>query len=614
MSILDANDAQVSAITHVSGPMLVIAGPGSGKTYVVTERIRYLIEEAGVPPHEILVITFSAAAAREMQERYQQRCDRTYAPVQFGTFHAVFFHILQHTYQYRSQNILRNEDRIRYFREIIEENQYRVTNESEWMQEMAAYISRRKSRLELTVEADTADEVQEQVFRAYQQKCEAERQLDFDDMLLQCYRLLCSRPEVLQEWRQLYRYIMVDEFQDINRLQYEIIRLLAGETANLFAVGDDDQSIYGFRGARPEMMQSLLTDYPNTQRVTLNKNYRSTEQIVNASERLIRNNRIRFEKHMKAVYTGGEAVCIRQFQNQSEELDAVIQEIQRLSEQFAYEDMAVLYRTGIAGGRLAERMLLASIPFQAKERLSDFYCHSVARDMMAYAALATGDRSRRNFFQIMNKPKRYLSRAAVKGETFDFGELLEYYRDKAYMTEALLKLKYDLRLMREMEPYSLLTYIAKGIGYERYLSAYAEERKLSAENLTGVFEELKERAAAFHTVPEWLAHIEHYEEQLKRGHGQEKTQGVTLSTIHAAKGLEYSAVWIPDVYEGNLPHVRAATKAAMEEERRIFYVAMTRAKQRLYLFYPEKEREKSVKCSRFLTELRQKQPSLFRRA
>ena len=246
MSILYANAAQTSAITHVSGPMLVMAGPGSGKTFVITERIRYLIEKAGVPPHEILVITFSTAAAREMRERYIQQTEGQFSPVNFGTFHAVFFHILQHTYQYRSQNILRNEDRTLYFKEIIEENQYQITNETEWIQEMTAYISRRKtlfSALSQTHEEIPEDAVQAQVFQAYQQKCEADRKLDFDDMLLKCCQLFQTKQEVLEAWRRQYRYILIDEFQDINELQYVTIRLLAGKESNLFAVGDDDQSI-----------------------------------------------------------------------------------------------------------------------------------------------------------------------------------------------------------------------------------------------------------------------------------------------------------------------------------------------------------------------------------
>ncbi len=258
----------------------------------------------------------------------------------------------------------------------------------------------------------------------------------------------------------------------------------------------------------------------------------------------------------------------------------------------------------MTGGDIAERMLLASIPFHARERLSDLYRHTIARDMIAYAEMVTGDRSRRNFYRIMNKPTRYLSRASVKGERIDFGELLEHYRTKSYMTEAILKFKYDLRFMQSMEPYSMLSYIAKGVGYERYMAEYAKERGGSLETLTEVFEELKERACAFSTIPEWLAHIEDYEQQLQRE--PEETQGVTLSTIHAAKGLEYDIVFVPDIHEGNLPHGRAVTAADMEEERRIFYVAMTRARKLLYLFYPKKSREKSVECSRFITEIARK--------
>ena len=613
MSVLNANQAQMSAITHVSGPMLVMAGPGSGKTFVITERIRYLVEEAGIPPHEILVITFSTAAAREMQERYRQAANESFSPVHFGTFHAVFFHILQHTYQYQSHNILKNEDRIRILKDIIEENHFQIENEMEWIQDMTACISRKKAVVWKDTSSDTEDPVRQKIFEDFQRKCMEERRLDFDDMLIQCYKLLSEHRDILEEWRRQYQYFMIDEFQDINELQYSVIRMLAGDDENIFAVGDDDQSIYGFRGAGPEIMLGFKKDYPIAKQVILNQNYRSTDKIVTASEKLISHNRNRYAKNMTAVHRAAEEVQIRDFKNQSDELDALIKEIQILSESYTYEDMAVLYRTGMNGGEIAERLMMESIPFHAKERLTDLYQHAIARDVNAYARLATGERSRKDFYQIMNKPKRYVSRASVKGEQVCFGELLEYYRDKAYMTEAILKLKYDLRFMQNMEPYSMLSYLAKGVGYDRYIAAYAEERNISVDTLTEIYEELKERAGHFKTIPEWLTHIEEYENQLKK-QKQEKETGITLSTIHASKGLEYKVVFVIDIYEGNIPHHKAVTNAETEEERRIFYVAMTRAKQLLYLFYPLKHHGKNTKCSRFIMEINARKRRLFHRA
>lgn len=613
MSVLNANQAQMSAITHVSGPMLVMAGPGSGKTFVITERIRYLVEEAGIPPHEILVITFSTAAAREMQERYRQAANESFSPVHFGTFHAVFFHILQHTYQYQSHNILKNEDRIRILKDIIEENHFQIENEMEWIQDMTACISRKKAVVWKDTSSDTEDPVRQKIFEDFQRKCMEERRLDFDDMLIQCYKLLSEHRDILEEWRRQYQYFMIDEFQDINELQYSVIRMLAGDDENIFAVGDDDQSIYGFRGAGPEIMLGFKKDYPIAKQVILNQNYRSTDKIVTASEKLISHNRNRYAKNMTAVHRAAEEVQIRDFKNQSDELDALIKEIQILSERYTYEDMAVLYRTGMNGGEIAERLMMESIPFHAKERLTDLYQHAIARDVTAYARLATGERSRKDFYQIMNKPKRYVSRASVKGEQVCFGELLEYYRDKAYMTEAILKLKYDLRFMQNMEPYSMLSYLAKGVGYDRYIAAYAEERNISVDTLTEIYEELKERAGHFKTIPEWLTHIEEYENQLKK-QKQEKETGITLSTIHASKGLEYKVVFVIDIYEGNIPHHKAVTNAETEEERRIFYVAMTRAKQLLYLFYPLKHHGKNTKCSRFIMEINARKRHLFHRA
>lgn len=603
MSILDADQAQLSAITHVSGPMLVIAGPGSGKTFVITERIRYLIEEADVAPSDILVITFSSAAAKEMQERYQEQIVGQYAPVNFGTFHAVFFHILQHTFKYRAQSILKREEKINFLREIIEEKQYQITNENEWMQDMLSFISRQKMQLPDVKSAKQADEIRDSIYFAYRERCELEQRIDFDDMMINCLELFRTREDVLKEWRNRYRYILIDEFQDIAPVQYEVMKLLAGEDGNLFVVGDDDQSIYGFRGASPAIMKQFEREYPKLRKVILNHNYRSTQEIVSDSEQMVSHNGGRFVKQMKAVRKGGSgSVIIRKSEDHETELTDLLNELQTLSKTYRYEDMAVLYRTGYTGSELAERMMMASIPFTSREQMMNPYRHMVAQDVIAYLNMIIGDTSRKNFYRIMNKPTRYISRASISGEQVDFGHLYEFYRDKAYVTEAIMKLRYDLRFMKNQEPYGILQYLAKGVGYEKYLIGYAEEHGQEAEPLLEVFEQLKEQAKAFSTIQEWLQHIDAYGQKLKESQPAVQN-GVMLSTIHAAKGLEYEIVLILDAYEGNLPHSRATLKEEIEEERRIFYVAMTRAKKALYIYYPKKYRGKEVRCSRFIREI-----------
>ncbi len=610
MSSIYANQAQLCAITHVSGPMLVIAGPGSGKTFVITERIRYLIEEARIEPNEILVITFSNAAAKEMKERFQKRIGNCFCPVNFGTFHAVFYHILQHTNQYGSQSILRDEEKFHYLREIIEEHHYQITNENEWIREMLAYISCRKLKQE---NCDTGeDSILRDVFDSYCKKCRLNHKLDFDDMMTDCLNLFRDRKDILKEWQLRYQYILIDEFQDISPIQYEIVRLLAGDSHNLFVVGDDDQSIYGFRGAGPELMRKLEQDYSETKRVVLNENYRSTEQILKAAERMISHNSVRYVKHMKAAadHTASKSVLIKTFEDRQKEFMSLTETIRELHGRYAYESMAVLCRTGYGSSGVADHLMKESIPFFMREKLSDFYQHFIAQDIIAYLELIVGNRKRQNFYRIMNKPKRYISRAAVDDTDFDFGRLIEYYRDRTYVTEAILKLQYDIHFLEHMSPYGIVQYIGKGIGYEQYLVQYAIDHNHEPEVYLSVFEELKERARGFATASQWLEHINAFERQMKRKQ-TEAQKGVMLSTIHASKGLEYDIVWIMDLFEGNIPHQKAKLKEELEEERRILYVAMTRAREHLFLYYPRKFLTREVTKSRFLCEIDRPLPVLY---
>lgn len=252
---------QKTAITHHTGPMLVLAGPGSGKTTVITERIRFLTEVCGVHPGNILVITFTKAAAKEMKERYETRQSAGGGCVNFGTFHAVFFKILRFAYHYEASSIVKEEERYRVLREIAcTRMQQEITDEKEFVDAVAGEISRVKNErlaLERYYSANCPDEVFREIYREYDRWLRRENKIDFDDMQLLCYELLSKRPDILRQWQQKYTYVMIDEFQDINRVQYDTVRLLAAPENNLFIVGDDDQSIYRFRGARPELMLHL---------------------------------------------------------------------------------------------------------------------------------------------------------------------------------------------------------------------------------------------------------------------------------------------------------------------------------------------------------------------
>ena len=304
------NEAQSAAVSHKDGPMMVLAGPGSGKTTVVTHRVQSLIEKHGVNPSSILVITFTRAAAREMKERFERLMEGRpmRGQVSFGTFHSVFFRILKLAYQYDASDIIREDQKLRLIRELTAKEQLEPEDENELISSLISEISAVKGEqidLEHYYAKSCSGDSFRRIYRGYEEQLQRAHKIDFDDMLVMCWDLFRKRPDILSAWQKKYEYILVDEFQDINRLQYQIVRMLAAPSDNLFIVGDDDQSIYRFRGAKPEIMLGFERDYPKAARVLLDVNYRSTREIVEASLRLIEHNEKRFKKSLKTAGSRG---------------------------------------------------------------------------------------------------------------------------------------------------------------------------------------------------------------------------------------------------------------------------------------------------------------------
>ena len=442
------------------------------------------------------------------------------------------------------------------------------------------------------------------IFEAYENFLHQNRFIDFDDMLVYCKELLVQRPDILAAWQRKYQYILIDEFQDINQIQYDIIRMLAAPQDNLFIVGDDDQSIYRFRGARPEIMLNFTKDYPDAGKVILDTNYRSGAEIVRHAGNLISFNQKRFEKKIAPAAKTGIPVVKQEFQTQREQNLYVIQEILRLHrEGMEYKDMAVLFRTNMQPRFLMEMMLDYSISFTAKDRIPNIYDHWITRDLFAYIDIARGDRRRSTFLKIMNRPKRYLSRESLPYEEVAFDVWEEYYEEQGWMIQRLEKLQMDLKVIAGMRPYSAINYIRKGVAYEDYLREYAEVRRIPFEDLADVLDELQENARGFETFDSWFEHIKQLREELEEQTKNYKVaEGVNLSTLHSSKGLEYDTVFLVDVNENVMPNKKAVLDADLEEERRMFYVGMTRAKNRLYLLWSHQIRNKDMDPSRFLIE------------
>ena len=589
---------------------MVLAGPGSGKTSVIVERTAYMTKEGGISPANILVVTFSRAAAKEMKERFLNFTGQEYTPITFGTFHGVFYGILKQAYGFTAANILTEEEKMAILRELAMNYGGDLAEEGDFSEEVAKEISVVKGNrisLEYYYSSCCPDEVFRQIYREYIKICQARRKLDFDDMILYCYELFDKRKDILAAWQNKFQYILVDEFQDINQLQYDIVKLLAKPQDNLFIVGDDDQSIYHFRGARPEIMLNFTKDYPAAETVILDVNYRCSKKILSSAMQVIGTNKKRFQKHLQTPNPEGAPVKLREFENPREEYLEVVSELrERMERGDKLEDTAILLRTNQEAEGLVGALMERQVPFNMKEKLPNLFHHWICRNILAYLRFASGDESRKNFVEFMNRPNRYISRDAVSlSPVISFEQLKDFYKDKDWMCDRLTTLETHLRILKGLSPFAAINFIRKGMGYEEYLREYAEYRKIKPEELSEILDRLTDSTKGMDSLKEWEDYIEDYtgklEEQAKKQ--EQEREGVLISTLHGVKGLEYDKVYILNVNEGSMPYKKAVLEPAIEEERRLFYVGMTRARKELDLCYVRQQHEKKREPSRFLEEV-----------
>lgn len=609
------NEAQTKAICHKNGPTMVLAGPGSGKTLVITRRVEYLIKKYGVRPEQILVITFTKVAAKEMRERFARITKDDRFPVTFGTFHGIYYGILKWAYRMNASNIFSEEEKMMLLREVIAGMELEIEDEKEFLQGIASEIGQIKNNrlsLEEYESSNCSDQMFRQIYEEYERRRKLLKKIDFDDMLVLCYELFQKRPDILQMWQKKFQYILIDEFQDINQVQYDVIRMLALPENNLFIVGDDDQSIYRFRGARPEIMLGFSKDYPNAKSIILDVNYRSTKAVVSAARRVIERNKNRYQKEIITVNEQGDNVHIQEVRHPVEESHYVREQIAKaVAAGTEPSQIVVLYRTNTEPRALVETFMEYHIPFQMKEHLPNLYEHFIGRDFQAYMRMALGGRDRGDFLMIMNRPNRYIGRDSVDRGEISFENLRKYYMEKDWMVDRIDQLEVDLKVISRMTPYAAIQYIRKSVGYDLFLNEYAIKRKMKLEDLQELIREMEERAKEFKTIEEWFAHIEKYTEELRLQAvtRTENRNAVSLMTFHAAKGLEYDTVFIIGANEDVTPYKKAELPEEMEEERRMFYVAMTRAKKHLTISYVREKNGKAMEQSRFLGELFQNRPT-----
>ena len=610
MELTNYSSNQKKAIEHGAGPLMVLAGPGSGKTFVITHRIKYLIEGPGINPAHILVVTFSRAAAKEMKDRFEKLCKKS--PVTFGTFHSVFFNLLKTAYGFTSEQIASDELRYTLIKELIKRNSI----ENEDINTLAgnllneiALVKQDNISIKNYYSNSISSDTFKKIYSDYESELEARGKLDFEDMLSLTYELLSERSDILKAVQNRYRYILVDEFQDINFLQYNIIKLMAGEKQNITVVGDDDQSIYRFRGARPEIMLGFERDFRNVKKVFLDINFRSSTQIVNASTKLISFNSKRFPKSFKAKNGDGAPVSLIEFKNPFLEVNSIIKDIKDyIKSGQDINNIAVLYRTNLSPRLLIERLMRNNIPFTIRDAIPNLFDHWVAKDIISYIKLAINMGDKSDLLRISNKPNRYISRDSLSSSRANIETLFDYYDDKSYMIKRIVELREHLRTIKNLKPATALRYIRNVVGYDEYIEEYCDMNGVESDDCYSILGDLENSAAEYNTFNNWFVHMDEYKDELieARKKSNENDKGVRLMTFHSSKGLEFDIVYIIDVNEGSVPYKKAKGVDEIEEERRMFYVAMTRARKKLFICYCVENFGKSIGKSDFVIELSSK--------
>ncbi|MFC0271899.1 ATP-dependent helicase [Metabacillus herbersteinensis] len=619
---LDAE--QEMAVKETDGPLLVLAGAGSGKTRVLTTRALYMIQEKNIDPKSMMLVTFTTKAAREMQDRIHLQAKSANLPVSnlvSGTFHSIFYKILIHAdrERYSGDKLLKWDwQKEQYLRSSCREL---GIDEKEFAFDQAIQqIGLWKNTLQTPDSVKTTDKWEEQVltlYKRYEQQKQQNKQFDFDDMLVQCYEMLKGNENLLQQYQRRFHYFLIDEFQDINPVQYELIRLLSSHSNNLCVVGDDDQSIYGFRGSEPSFILNFKKDYPTAKVVTLSENYRSDHTIVSTANHVISKNKERLSKKMTAQYGSDLAPLFFFPFDEEEEATLILNDIQeKIRDGAAPRDFTILYRTHSAGRAVLERFVSSSIPFVIEQGQVSFYEKKMVKSLLAYLRLsvnpddvsAIGDLIRALFLKqsVLNDLKAF----SVLHDCTLLEALLKLQNLQHFQLAKLKKVVPRVHTLQTLQPLLAIATIEKELGFSDYLKKQGNEGN-TIEKGSDDIKDLKVMANKFTSVREFLQHVDHMiaTQSALRKSRETSTEAVQLMTIHRSKGLEFTNVYIIGAVDGSLPHefsldsLRKGDPAFVEEERRLLYVAMTRARKGLSISIPYQRRGRKAVASRFVKAL-----------
>ncbi|MBR2214081.1 MAG: ATP-dependent helicase [Eubacterium sp.] len=602
------SESQEMAIAHFKGPAIVLAGPGSGKTTVITHRVKNLIQKNKVDPTKILVVTFTKAAAENMRLRFKSLMAGRSLPVSFGTFHSIFFRILRTEKDYRPDSLLSDMEKINIIKEIIIRLKIDVASKNDFTRSIMDDIGKAKGNMENVrdFEPITCDkELFLKVMDEYEREKMLSNKVDFEDMLRLCYELFKEKPHLLEKWQSVFEYVLVDEFQDINKLQFEIVKMISAPENNIFVVGDDDQAIYGFRGSHPELMFEFEEYYKDAEEILLANNYRSTKAIVDMANDLIVHNNARFDKNIVAVGEDGIAPDIRIFKSQKEEIESTGQMIKEYIKQGVKpSEIAVLVRNNIFIQNIRTIFESMDVNTYTKTKSDVLASSMVYKDIICYLKCANSWENGEcfdveSFINILNKPTRLISRDSVLECGANLTKLKELYSHDKEVLRNISDLDFHMEMIKKLNPYGAINYIKNVVGYEEYLMRYANDKGQSLKKLKFELDRIQMESENYKTIKEWVSLSEQKQTEKK----EIKTEGVNIITMHGSKGLEFKVVFILNVNQGIIPTSRAIREQDFEEERRVFYVAMTRAEKYLHIFLIGENLGFPMEPSMFLNEI-----------
>lgn len=618
------NGSQREAVLHKEGPLLLLATPGAGKTTVLNLHIAYLILVHKINPHQILSLTFSRASARDMETRFQNLFGRVISqPVRFSTIHSFAFQVVTDYLrrQGRPYKLIENEQGVTskgaVLKSLYQKHNATVVSE-EKLEELANAIGYVKNTMIPVENLETIDFKINHFKEIYLSYEEYKRKsyaptilLDFDDMLTLAHDILEREPGILNFYQKQYRYILTDESQDTSLIQHKIIEKIAKPQCNLFVVGDEDQAIYGFRGAAPQYLLEFKKTYPNAKIIAMTENFRSSEDIVKITNQFIKANKKRYEKDMFTHNAKNKPIQISKFKTEQEQWDYLVQQLARTDD---LSSVAIIYRNNASAIGLINKLDKHGIPFYLRDFKNRFFAHWVVEDVLNYLRFSYNDKNIAVLEKIHTKLNPFISKNDLEllkradADVSSFVNLAKIHGDASKKAQGFLRLQRYFNRLNKLSPHQAIRFIREKLMYEESAERICNNLGYSFDNVKGILATLEYIAVGLETHQEFAFRLKELEKLMGDSKYNQDSNAVTLTTMHSAKGLEFKRVYLIDLVEGIIPgaeSIKNGNEDSLEEERRLFYVGMTRAIQELSLLTVEEYQQAKVDESRFVKEVRQ---------